>query len=73
MAFIDATIPNNGFGSGLDMVRRLQNPMPQPNGVLSTVDRRRRAACRDCGKDYGVTKRTYCPPCDTFTVEATSN
>lgn len=54
------------------MVRRIQQtpivPKPQPR-PWSTVEKKRDAQCRECGRIYLNTKRTLCPKCDSFTVE----
>lgn len=31
---------------------------------------RRDAFCRECGKEYGLTTRTFCSKCDSYSVEA---
>lgn len=49
----------------------------QPSNTRSFVKQQfpavlaaRNAFCKDCGAEYGNTKRTYCPRCDTHTVDA---
>lgn len=51
------------------MIRRIQNAKPEKPRQFSTVERKRDAACTECGATFRHTKRTYCPKCDTFTVE----
>jgi len=58
-------------------VQEMELPAPVAAEVNRFVSQRfpvvlakRHAFCKECGHEYGFTKRTYCPRCDTHTVDA---